>query len=125
MTQPDQSDLIAVNIDGREIAVPTGTNVIEAARLLGTDIPHFCYHSKLSVVGNCRMCLVETGKPAVDAATKQPILDPATGRQVQQFMNQYGLILLIAVVFFAGQIIVPILVPVANFLIGVPGYLGT
>ena len=81
MTQPDQSDLIAVNIDGREIAVPTGTNVIEAARLLGTDIPHFCYHSKLSVVGNCRMCLVETGKPAVDAATKQPILDPATGRQ--------------------------------------------
>jgi len=81
MTQPAQSDLIAVNIDGREIAVPPGTNMIEAARLLGIDIPHFCYHSKLSVAGNCRMCLVEMGKPAVDAATKQPILDPATGRQ--------------------------------------------
>jgi len=81
MTQPDKSDLIAVNIDGREIAVPPGTNMIEAARLLGIDIPHFCYHAKLSVAGNCRMCLVEMGRPAVDAATKQPILDPATGRQ--------------------------------------------
>ena len=81
MTQPDQSDLITVNIDGREIAVPPGTNMIEAARLLGIDIPHFCYHAKLSVVGNCRMCLVEMGRSAFDAATKLPILDPATGRQ--------------------------------------------
>jgi NADH-quinone oxidoreductase subunit G len=81
MTQPAQPDLIAVNIDGREIAVPPGTNMIEAARLLGIDIPHFCYHSKLSVAGNCRMCLVEMGKPAVDPATREPIPDPATGRQ--------------------------------------------
>ena len=81
MTAPTPSDLIAVNIDGREIAVPPGTNMIEAARLLGIDLPHFCYHSKLSVAGNCRMCLVEMGRLAVDAATKQPILDPATGRQ--------------------------------------------
>jgi NADH-quinone oxidoreductase subunit G len=75
------ADLITVNIDGREVAVPKGTNMIEAARLLGIEIPHFCYHSKLSVAGNCRMCLVEMGSPAVDAATKQPVLDPATGRQ--------------------------------------------
>jgi NADH-quinone oxidoreductase subunit G len=81
MTAPIPSDLIVVNIDGREIAVPPGTNMIEAARLLGIDIPHFCYHSKLSVAGNCRMCLVEIGRPAADPATKQPILDPATGRQ--------------------------------------------
>jgi NADH-quinone oxidoreductase subunit G len=81
MTQPAKSDLIVVNIDGREIAVPPGTNMIEAARLLGIDIPHFCYHAKLSVAGNCRMCLVEMGRPAADPATKQPILDPATGRQ--------------------------------------------
>jgi Zn-dependent protease len=52
-------------------------------------------------------------------------LDQRTAHDVQNFMNQFGLILLIAVVFFAGQIIVPILVPIANFLIGVPGYLGT
>ena len=88
MTQPDQSDLITVNIDGREIAVPPGTNMIEAARLLGIDIPHFCYHSKLSVAGNCRMCLVEMGKPAVDPATKEPIMDPATGRQKIRWVSK-------------------------------------
>ena len=74
-------DLIIVNIDGREIAVPKGTNVIEAARLVGVDVPFYCYHPKLSVVGNCRMCLIEMGLPAVDPATKVPVMDPATGKQ--------------------------------------------
>ncbi|MGA3008273.1 MAG: 2Fe-2S iron-sulfur cluster-binding protein [Opitutaceae bacterium] len=81
MIAPSQPDLITVNIDGREIAVPKGTNVIEAARRLGIEVPHYCYHAKLSIVGNCRMCLVEMGLPAVDPATKTPIMDPATGRQ--------------------------------------------
>jgi NADH-quinone oxidoreductase subunit G len=81
MIAPPKPDLVTVNIDGREIAVPKGTNVIEAARLVGVDVPHYCYHPKLSVVGNCRMCLVEMGLPAVDPATKVPIMDPATGRQ--------------------------------------------
>ena len=80
MIAPTKPDLITVNIDGREIAVPKGTNMIEAARLLGIEIPHFCYHSKLSVAGNCRMCLVEMGMPALDPATKQPVMDPATGK---------------------------------------------
>jgi NADH-quinone oxidoreductase subunit G len=74
-------DLVTVNIDGKEIAVPKGTNVIEAARLLNVDVPHYCYHPKLSIVGNCRMCLIEMGMPAVDPATKAPIMDPATGKQ--------------------------------------------
>ena len=73
-------DLIPVNVDGRDIAVPKGTNMIEAARLLGIEVPHFCYHPKLTVAGNCRMCLVEMGTPALDPGTKQPVLDPATGR---------------------------------------------
>jgi NADH-quinone oxidoreductase subunit G len=81
MIQPAKPDLVTVNIDGREVAVPKGTNVIEAARLVGVDVPYYCYHPKLSVVGNCRMCLVEIGMPAVDPATKAPILDPATGKQ--------------------------------------------
>jgi NADH-quinone oxidoreductase subunit G len=80
MIAPPKPDLVTVNIDGREIAVPKGTNMIEAARLLGIEIPHFCYHPKLSVAGNCRMCLVEMGVPVLDPATKQPIVDPATGR---------------------------------------------
>lgn len=81
MIQPAQPDLITVNIDGKDIAVPKGTNVIEAARLLNIDIPHYCYHPKLEVVGNCRMCLIEMGVPAVDPATRTPLLDEATGKQ--------------------------------------------
>ncbi len=81
MIAPAKPDLVTVNIDGREIAVPKGTNAIEAARLVGVDVPYYCYHSKLSVVGNCRMCLIEMGLPAVDPATKAPIMDPATGKQ--------------------------------------------
>jgi NADH-quinone oxidoreductase subunit G len=81
MIAPPKPDLVTVNVDGREIAVPKGTNVIEAARLVGVDVPYYCYHPKLSVVGNCRMCLIEMGMPAVDPATKAPIIDPATGKQ--------------------------------------------
>ncbi len=81
MIAPAKPDLVTVNIDGKEIAVPKGTNVIEAARLVNVDVPHYCYHPKLSVVGNCRMCLIEMGLPAVDPATKAPIMDPATGKQ--------------------------------------------
>ena len=81
MIQPAKPDLVTVNIDGKEIAVPKGTNVIEAARLVNVDVPHYCYHPKLTVVGNCRMCLIEMGLPAVDPATKTPIMDPATGKQ--------------------------------------------
>ncbi|HWL16473.1 MAG TPA: molybdopterin-dependent oxidoreductase [Opitutus sp.] len=86
MIAPPKPDLVTVNIDGKEIAVPRGTNVIEAARLVGVDVPHYCYHPKLSIVGNCRMCLIEMGMPAVDPATKAPIIDPATGKQKINWM---------------------------------------
>ena len=81
MTAAAKPDLVTVNIDGVDIAVPKGTNVIEAAKLLQKDVPHYCYHPKLTVAGNCRMCMVEMGMPAVDPATKQPVMDPATGKQ--------------------------------------------
>ena len=81
MIQPATPDLVTVNVDGREIAVPKGTNMIEAALRLGIDVPFYFYHSKLTIAGNCRMCLVEMGMPAVDPATKAPVMDPATGRQ--------------------------------------------
>jgi len=51
-----------LEIDGKPIEVPAGTSVIDAAERLGIFIPHFCYHSKLSVAANCRMCLVEVEK---------------------------------------------------------------
>ena len=80
MIAPPKPDLVTVNVDGKDIAVPKGTNMIEAARLVSVEVPHYCYHPKLTIAGNCRMCLVEMGMPAVDPATKQPIIDPATGK---------------------------------------------
>ncbi|MBN1404546.1 MAG: (2Fe-2S)-binding protein [Opitutales bacterium] len=77
--------LISVFVDGIEVKVAPGTNMIEAANMAGVEIPHYCYHSHLSVAGNCRMCLVEMGTPGVDRATRQPILD-ADGKQVIQWM---------------------------------------
>jgi Zn-dependent protease len=52
-------------------------------------------------------------------------LEPRIAQDVRAFMNQYGMMLLIVVVIFAGQIIVPLLVPIVNLLIGVPGFLLT
>lgn len=49
-------------IDGKEIEVPAGTMVIQAAAQLGIQVPHFCYHPDLPIDGNCRMCLVEIEK---------------------------------------------------------------
>jgi NADH-quinone oxidoreductase subunit G len=51
-----------VTIDGRDIEVPAGTNLIEAARQLGIEIPHYCYHPGLSIAGQCRLCMVEIEK---------------------------------------------------------------
>ena len=49
-------------IDGYEITVEPGTNVIDAAEQIGIEIPRYCYHPALSVVASCRMCLVEVDK---------------------------------------------------------------
>lgn len=65
-----------VTIDGTTVEVPAGTNVIEAARLAGVDIPYFCYHPYLSVVGQCRICLVEVeGAPRLVIACATPVTD--------------------------------------------------
>jgi NADH-quinone oxidoreductase subunit G len=51
-----------VTIDGREIEVAAGTNLIEAARRLGIEIPHYCYHPGLPIAGACRLCMVDLEK---------------------------------------------------------------
>jgi NADH-quinone oxidoreductase subunit G len=55
-------DMIKIEIDGKLIETPQGSMVIEAAQQAGIYIPHFCYHKKLSIAANCRMCLVEVEK---------------------------------------------------------------
>jgi NADH-quinone oxidoreductase subunit G len=51
-----------IEIDGKQVAVPKGGTVMDGARQLGIYIPHFCYHKKLSIAANCRMCLVQVEK---------------------------------------------------------------
>jgi len=54
--------MINIEIDGKRIETEAGLTVIEAAHKAGITIPHFCYHKKLSIAGNCRMCLVQVEK---------------------------------------------------------------
>jgi NADH-quinone oxidoreductase subunit G len=65
-----------LTIDGRHVEVPAGTNLIEAARLLGIEIPHYCYHPALSVAGQCRLCMVDIEKaPRPTIACNTPAAD--------------------------------------------------
>ena len=57
---------VNINIDGHDLSVPTGTLLIDVAKSLDIDVPHFCYHPRLEPVGMCRQCLVETGIPQRD-----------------------------------------------------------
>src|SRR6266536_6333221 len=57
-----EQKLIKLKINEREVQVPQGTLVIEAARRIGTEVPSFCYYPGLSLQGACRMCLVEVEK---------------------------------------------------------------
>jgi NADH-quinone oxidoreductase subunit G len=68
---------ITINIDGQDVQVPKGINIIEAVKMVGKgkEVPHYCYHPKLSVAGNCRMCMVEMGMPMRDRATGEAILE--------------------------------------------------
>ena len=54
--------MVEIEIDGKKVEVQEGSMVMDAANRLGTYIPHFCYHKKLSIAANCRMCLVEVEK---------------------------------------------------------------
>ncbi|WP_374348080.1 NADH-quinone oxidoreductase subunit NuoG [Chitinimonas sp.] len=68
--------MLEIEIDGKKLTVPNGTTVIEAARSVGTHIPHFCYHKKLSIAANCRMCLVQVEKaPKPLPACATPVND--------------------------------------------------
>jgi NADH-quinone oxidoreductase subunit G len=63
-----------VTVDGQELEVPEGATVLQACELAGKEIPRFCYHERLSIAGNCRMCLVEVkpGPPKPQASCALP-----------------------------------------------------
>lgn len=71
-----ESDLITFTIDGQAAKAAKGTTVLEAAKSLDIQIPHYCYHPGLSVVGNCRMCLVEIEKiPKLQPSCATPVAE--------------------------------------------------
>src|SRR5436309_253713 len=68
--------MLKVEIDGRPLEVPHGATVMDATNKLGVYVPHFCYHRKLSIAANCRMCLVEVEKsPKALPACATPVTD--------------------------------------------------
>ncbi|UWQ61402.1 NADH-quinone oxidoreductase subunit NuoG [Leisingera caerulea] len=82
------SDLRKINIDGTEIEVDGAMTLIQACEEAGVEIPRFCYHERLSIAGNCRMCLVEVvggpPKPAASCAMQVRDLRPGPEGQAPQ-----------------------------------------
>jgi NADH-quinone oxidoreductase subunit G len=90
-----------VTIDGRTIEVAAGTNLVDAALEVGVQIPHYCYHPRLSVVGQCRMCMVEIeGMPKLQAACSTQVVkdgmvvrtDSANADEAQRAIMEFLLI---------------------------------
>jgi NADH-quinone oxidoreductase subunit G len=76
--------MVNLTIDGKQVTVPEGTLIVNAAKKIGIDIPVFCYHPKMEPVGMCRQCLVEVGRPVIDRASGSPVLE-ADGTPKIQF----------------------------------------
>src|SRR3989449_5352641 len=76
-------DTVKLTIDDKRVVAPKGINLIEAAKIAGIEVPHYCYHPKLTIAGNCRMCLVDTGMPKLDK-DKKPEIGP-DGKPVIMF----------------------------------------
>ncbi|MFZ5963897.1 NADH-quinone oxidoreductase subunit NuoG [Thalassococcus sp. BH17M4-6] len=76
------SDLRKINIDGKEIEVDGALTLIQACEEAGVEIPRFCYHERLSIAGNCRMCLVEVvgGPPKPAASCAMQVRDLRPGK---------------------------------------------
>ena len=71
-----------VKVDGVELEVPQGATVLQACELAGKEIPRFCYHERLSIAGNCRMCLVEV-KPGPPKPQASCALPAAEGQEIR------------------------------------------
>jgi NADH-quinone oxidoreductase subunit G len=66
--------MLKIHINNIEVFVKSSTTVLEACETIGIEIPRFCYHERLSIAGNCRMCLVEIEK------SPKPVVSCAMGR---------------------------------------------
>jgi NADH-quinone oxidoreductase subunit G len=90
-----------VTIDDRTLEVERGTNLVDAAQKVGVQIPHYCYHPRLSIVGQCRMCLVKVeGMPKLQAGCSTQVMkdgmvvrtDTPDVKEAQRAMMEFLLI---------------------------------
>ena len=84
---PKGDGLISVFVDDQEVRCAPGANLIDVVAGVGKEIPHYCYHPKLSVSGNCRMCLIELGMPGRDRSTGAPMLNEDGTPKIMFFPN--------------------------------------
>lgn len=69
------AETVSVTINGKQSDVPLGATIIQACETAGVEIPRFCYHERLSIAGNCRMCLVEVERsPKLVASCAMPVM---------------------------------------------------
>ena len=92
MVTSPPSDTVNLTIDGQAVEAPKGMLLIEAAKLIGLDIPIFCYEPRLKPVGACRMCLVQIEKlPRLQTACTTPVAADmvvhTTTNEVKQAQN--------------------------------------
>ena len=95
------ADMLKLFVNGQEVEVESGKNLIDALQAVGIEIPHFCYHPALGADGNCRMCLVgiEDGRPPLVPACKTPaqegmkvLLDAEHIKKIQRDVLEFELI---------------------------------
>src|SRR5439155_27293207 len=93
---PSLVEKLQIKVDGREIEVPKlmpdwqgklqPTTMLQACALAGVEVPHYCYHPKLPVAGNCRMCLVEFGLPLIGPDRKPVLNEDGTTKIAKQVL---------------------------------------
>ncbi len=92
-------DLRTILVDGREIEVPLAFTLLQAAEEAGAEIPRFCFHERLSIAGNCRMCLVEVKggppKPVASCAMNVRDLRPGPGGEPPEIFTKTPMVNLI------------------------------
>ena len=90
------SDTSKIVVDGEEIEVPSHFTLLQAAEAAGAEVPRFCFHDRLSVAGNCRMCLVEVKggppKPAASCAMGVRDLRPGPEGQAPEIFTKTAMV---------------------------------
>ena len=95
---PPPVETVRIKVDGRDIDVPKmmpdwqgklqPTTMLQACSLAGAEVPHYCYHPKLPIAGNCRMCLVEFGTPMM-GPDRKPVLNPDGSSKIAKSVLPY------------------------------------